>query len=492
MASAREQLIEDLKALLQEDVTAVKDQVEHIKTQFYREYHEEIESAKQAVQDAADTVAETAQNAADAAQPVVDALEEQFKQLLSEYKAKRAEVAAQQAKEQAENLAKKKALLDVMKTLAEAETADVMDNLKRMRELQAEWKTIGPVPAEKVQELRKAYQQYQEQFYDLVKINIELRDLDFKKNLEMKTLLCEAAERLMQNENIVEASRALQQLHEEWSEIGPVARELREDLWNRFKAASTAVNKKHQDYFDQLHAKEKENLEAKQSIIEKLKEITTAEPMHWEKATEQVQALQEEWRKIGFAPKKYNQSIYAEYRAICDEFFHAKTAYFKSLRGELNDNLAKKRSLIEQVQAIVAEMSDGVKEWAKDADTIRSLQTEWKTIGPVARKYSDEIWQEFTSACDTFFNAKREAAKESRAENRKARVEKAYKSGDNLYRLRDNLRQEIKVAENNILFFSGKTKTANKLVDDMQKKIDGLKKQLAEVEEKIKSENAEN
>ena len=218
MASTRQELIEELKALLEQDVMAIKDQVEHIKTQFYKEESEE--------------------------------LEEEFKAVLAEYKSKRAEASAAAAKEQAENLARKQAILDEMKTLAEGETDGVMANLQRMRELQAEWKTIGAVPAEKVQETRKAYQKYQEQFYDLVKINIELRDLDFKKNLEMKTLLCEAAERLQNNESIVEASRALQQLHDEWAEIGPVSRELREELWERFKAASTIINKKHQAYFD--------------------------------------------------------------------------------------------------------------------------------------------------------------------------------------------------------------------------------------------------
>lgn len=470
MASAREQLIEDLKALLQEDVTAVKDQVDHIKTQFYRGVDADAE----------------------ALEPAVDALEEQFKSLLNEYKTKRAEVAARQAKEQAENLAKKQAILDVMKTLAEAETADVMDNLKRMRELQAEWKAVGPVPAEKVQELRKAYQQYQEQFYDLVKINIELRDLDFKKNLEMKTLLCEAAERLQNNENIVEASRALQQLHDEWAEIGPVARELREDLWNRFKTASTAINKKHQDYFDQLHAKEKENLAAKQAIIEQLKEAVADEEARakwaakqWEAASYKVQELQNEWRKIGFAPKKFNQSIYEEFRNLCNAFYKAKTAHFKGLRDELSTNLEKKRSLVQRAQEL-AESQD----WNNTADAIRALQAEWKTVGPIARKYSDELWQQFTTACDTFFNAKREAAKSERANGRKERVERAVKAGgDNLYRLREALRQEIKIAENNILFFTAKSKTANKLVDDMQRKIDALKAKLADIQQKIDQED---
>ena len=263
---------------------------------------------------------------------------------------------------------------------------------------------------------------------------------------------------------------------------------MREDLWNRFKSASTAVNKKHQEYFDNLHAKEKENLEAKQAIIEKIKVIVDSikeedAKIEWEKLTAQIQEMQEDWRKIGFAPKKYNQSVYAEYRALCDEFFHAKTAYYKGLRNELTDNLNKKRSLVERAQEL-AENQD----WNATADAIRALQTEWKTSGPVARKYSDELWKQFTGACDSFFNAKREAAKESREENRRQRVARAGKSGESLYRVRENLRQEIKVAENNILFFSGKSKTANKLVDDMQKKIDALKKQLAEVEEKMRNE----
>ena len=238
---AREEIIAELKQLLEtEDIMAIKDQVDHLKTRFYTEESEE--------------------------------LEEEFKALLADYKAKRAEVAAAQAQEQAENLARKQAILKEMQSMVEGANADgVMANLQRMRELQAEWKTIGNVAPEKTQEIRKAYQQCQEQFYDLVKINIELRDLDFKKNLELKTLLCEAAERLQNNENIVEASRMLQQLHDEWAEIGPVARELREDLWTRFKTASTVINKKHQAYFEELHHKEQENLERKQAIIDQLK-----------------------------------------------------------------------------------------------------------------------------------------------------------------------------------------------------------------------------
>ena len=402
---AREEIIAELKQLIEtEDIMAIKDQVDHLKTRFYTEESEE--------------------------------LEEEFKALLADYKAKRAEVAAAQAKEQAENLARKQAILKEMQAMVEGANADgVMANLQRMRELQAEWKTIGNVAPEKTQEIRKAYQQCQEQFYDLVKINIELRDLDFKKNLELKTLLCEAAERLQNNENIVEASRMLQQLHDEWAEIGPVARELREDLWNRFKTASTVINKKHQAYFEELHHKEQENLERKQAIIDQLKgllePIINDEPMtakRWEELTEQVQALQNEWRTIGFAPKKHNQSIYEAYRAECDRFFQTKAEFFRELREQ--------------------------------------------------RKLREQRHKEYLE---------RQKAREERA---KARAERLQANGGvDLRKLRDRLMQEIKTAENNILFFTGKSKTANKIVDDMQKKIDELRSRLGEIEQKLREED---
>ena len=422
MSETRQQLIEELKALLEQEVLADKEQVEHIKTQFYRE------------------AAESAENVADAEQEAAapDPQEEEFKAVLAQYKAKRAEEAAKTAKEQEANLARKQAILDEMKNLSEGETEGVMANLQRMRELQAEWKNIGEVPATRVQELRKAYQRYQEQFYDLVKINIELRDLDFKKNLEMKTLLCEAAERLQNNENIVEASRALQQLHDEWAEIGPVARELREELWERFKAASTVINKKHQAYFDSLHAKEQENLERKRALIEQLKQlIAESEGLQgakeWEEMTEKVHALQNEWRTIGFAPKKFNQSIYDEYRAECDRFFEAKKVFFQGLRERRKEREQRHKEYLERVKA-----------------------------------------------------------REERQREREERMKKMVaKGGDNLRRMRDRLEQEIKIAENNILFFTATSKTANKLVDGMQKKIDDLKKQLDEIKEKIANSEEE-
>ena len=471
MSAERQQLVEELKALLEQDVTAVKDQVEHIKTQFYR-----AENNSEILAEGEETEASGEPLAAPS-----DEVEEQFKALWAEYKAKRAEVAAKNAAELQANYARKQKLLEEMKTLADSETDAVMSALPRMRELQAEWKAIGAVPAEKVQEVRKAYQQYQEQFYDLVKINIELRDLDFKKNLEMKTLLCEAAERLQENENIVEANRALQQLHEEWAEIGPVARELREELWERFKTASSVINKKHQAYFDELHAKEQDNLARKQAIVEQLREINAPvvnnEPLSskkWDELTERIQELQNEWRTIGFAPKKFNQSIYEEYRAECDRFFHAKTEHFKEMRDTFNDNLKRKRSLVEKAQLLAGEAKSGEEvQWNEAADQMRALQAEWKTVGAVARK---------------------RASREERRNNAKAQFSKRIENmndSQRLYRMRDNLQQEIKTAENNILFFTAKSKGANKLVDSMQRKIDELKAQLAEVKEKIKASEEE-
>ena len=496
MANEKQQFVDELKELLQKNVAEVKDQVEVLKTQFYRQYHQELEAQKKAALEAAQAAGEALENWL----PSVDELEQEFRELLAQYKQRRAELLKQIEEEQAQNLLRKENILAQMKEMADSETADVMDNLKKMRELQAEWKTIGPVPASKTQEIWKNYQQYQERFYDLVKINIELRDLDFKKNLEMKTLLCEAAEKLQENPSIVEANRALQQLHDEWAEIGPVARELREDLWNRFKQASSVINKKHQAYFDELHAKENENLEKKQALIAQLSTLNSQLSTHknnkqWDDSTEKVQAIQQEWRTIGYAPKKQNQAIYNEYRELCEAFFKAKTAYYKGMRNEFSENLKKKRELVEAAEAL----KDSI-EWAETTNRLIELQQQWKKVGPVARKYSDDLWKKFTAACDAFFEAKREATKEIReqyAQRRAEAKERWNKKVDGmndrqkLIRMYENLVQEIKTAENNILFFTGKSKSGNKLVDDMHKKIDTLKEQLKDLENKINQMDAE-
>ncbi len=484
MANDKQALVNELKSLLEQNVTEVKEQVEELKNKFYRQYHEEQAALKKAAEEAATAAGEALDNW----QPVLDEAEQAFRELLSAYKAKRAEVQKEMDAQMEQNLLRKENIIAQMKEMAEAETADVMDKMKKVRELQAEWKTIGAVPAPKAQEIWKQYNQYQEQFYDLVKINIELRDLDFKKNLELKTLLCEAAEKLKDNENIIEAGRALQQLHDEWAEIGPVARELREDLWNRFKEASSVINKKHQAYFDALHEKEKDNLAKKQSLIEQLKTMDWSNLKSnkaWDEMGEKIQAIQAEWRTVGFAPKKQNQAIYEEYRSLTDAFYKAKTAFYKQVRDIFSDNLKKKRDLIARAKELA-----GSETWQETQEALIALQREWKTIGPVAHKYSDALWKEFTETCDSFFNRKREANSQARQERQKARGEKAMQDGDRgkMMKVYEHLKQEIKTAENNILFFTGKSKSANKLVDDMQKKIDGLKAQLAELEHKLAEE----
>lgn len=488
MENEKQALIEELKGLLEQNVSEIKEQVEDVKSRFYRVYHQELETVRKAAQEAADAAGETMENWV----PPFDEAEQQMRQLLATYKEKRREASQKLEEEMAQNLLRKENIIEQMKKMAQNETGDVMNDLKIMRELQAEWKTIGPVPAPKAQEIWKQYQLWQEQFYDLVKINIELRDLDFKKNLEMKTLLCEAAEKLQENENVVEAGRALQQLHNEWAEIGPVARELREDLWNRFKAASTVINKKHQAYFDALHEKEQENLKLKQEIIEQIKAIHPDElktARQWNEAQQTLQGLQEEWRKVGFAPRKQNQAIYDEYRTLCNSFFKARAAFFKDMRDELGGNLKAKRALIDKANELLSQEA-----WQQGAQAMIDLQKEWKTIGPVARKLSDELWQQFTAICDTFFEKKREADKSARGERDRSRSEKALQSNDRqrLMRMYENLQQEIKTAENNILFFTGKSKNANQLVEDMQKNIDRNKEQLKAIEEKINAlDNAE-
>lgn len=477
-------IVEQLRALLNEsDVTAFKEQVADLKNHFYRIVHQEQEALAKAAAEAGESV-ETA------AEAVVDETEQVFRQLLNDYKVRRDELIKQQVAEQEHNLLRKENIIAQMKELANPETADVMADLKKMRDLQAEWKTIGQVPAPKVQELWRQYNLYQEQFYDLVKINIELRDLDFKRNLEAKTALCEKAEALNANNNIIEANRQLQQLHNEWSEIGPVARDQREALWERFKAASTVINKKHQAYFDALHQREEENLQKKQALIEQLKAIDLSKLKSnkaWKEAAEKIQAVQQEWRTIGFAPKKYNQSIYDEYRALCEQFFKAKAEFYKSTRNMFTENLRLKRELLAKAEELKSSQ-----EWQEATQQFVELQAQWKKIGPVARKYSDEIWKQFTAACDAFFEAKREANKQEREafkQRKEKATEKWHKGLENmtdrnrLLRVYEGLQAEIRTAENNILFFT--SKSGNALVKGLQKKIDELKKQAEEIENKI-------
>lgn len=475
------ELMEQLKGLLGNDVTEIKDQVEELKSQFYRIYRQEQEAARKKAEELGEKMEEY--------KPVVDEIEQNFRQLLQIYKTQRAEAAAKREEEMKQNQLRKEHILELMKQLAESETADVSENIQKMRELQAEWKTIGPVPAPMVATLQKQYAMYQEQFYDLVKINNELREYDFKKNLEQKTALIAEAEALAEKADIVEANRVLQKLHEEWAEIGPVARELREEIWNKFKEASTVINKRHQEYFDRLHEQEQENLEKKEALVAQIRDLdieSLTTNKQWDEATEKVQALQAEWRKIGFAPKKNNQIIYEEFRSYTDRFFAAKTAFYKSLRDELSENLRMKKELIAEAEAL----KDST-EWRETADKLVDLQKRWKEIGPVARKYSDEIWKQFTEACDHFFEQKKAARKadheaylqrQAERQNQQKKEEVLGNDRRKLVRTYEALLAETKTMENNMGFFSGK---AAGLLKGMEQKIAANKAKMAEIEAKI-------
>ena len=493
--------MEQLKALLSSDVSEIKEQVDEIKSQFYRLNRQEQEPSAEAETELKEAPAaekapvgekpegETPAAEAEKAPDVVDEVEKEFKELLAKYKAMRAEITAKKEQEMQQNLLRKENILEQMKALAGSETADVTDSLKHFRELQSEWKSIGPVPPQALSSLQKQYAQFQEQYYDLVKINHELREYDFKKNLEQKKSLIAAAEALKDKADVVEANRMLQKLHEEWAETGPVAREIREEIWAQFKEASTVINKRHQEYFEQLHAKEKENLEKKEQLIAQIRDLdldSLTTNKLWEEATAKVTALQAEWRKIGFAPKKNNQIIYEEFRSYTNGFFNAKTAFYKGLRNGLADNLKQKRALVAEAEAL----KDST-EWRETTDKFVDLQKRWKEIGPVARKYSDEIWKQFTSACDHFFEQKKAArhadheAYLQRKEERTRRHEKEEAAGADkrkLMRQYELLLNETKTMENNMGFFSGK---AGALLDGMQKKIEANRKKMAELEAKI-------
>lgn len=427
-APTREDIVERFRTLLQGQAEDIQKEAEQLKTQFYRIYKQEQEDARRALENAKEqlsdikdelkeSIAEEVSEQTATAMAAIDETEQQFKALLAAYKQKKAEATARREAEMAQNQLRKENIIAQIKSMAESETADVSEQLPQVKALQQEWKTIGPVPPQAATALWKEYNLYQEKFYDLVKINNELREYDFKKNLELKTALCEKAEALTEKPEVVEAFRMLQQLHDEWANIGPVARDLREDLWNRFKEASTIINKKHQAYFEQLHEKEEENLQQKQGIIEQLKTIdltTLTTAKLWDTATETVKQLQEQWKQIGFAPKKVNQEIYNEYLALCNQFYTAKNNFYKQLKEMLADNLQKKRELLQK-----AEQWKDSEEWDKATDALVKLQKEWKEIGPVARKYSDDLWKQFTVACDSFFERKKATTQNKFAEERK-------------------------------------------------------------------------
>ncbi len=405
VALSQAELVEKLKEVMNKSVTEIeKEEVDAIRQLFYKKNKAEIENQKKVF----------VENGGEESsfEPEIDNNEVILKDLLQKYREEKASHYDAIEKEREDNLSKKVAILDQLKTIAES--GDLGESLSVFRKLQQEWKTIGQVPQVKVNELWKTYNLHMERFYDLIKINNEMRDYDFKKNLEQKTVLCDTAEKLTEEKDVVAASRLLQKLHEEWREIGPVSRELREELWNRFKNASTVINKKHQEFFASLKAQEEVNLTAKTALCEQVEaiDLTTLKTYKdWEAKTIEIVGLQQQWKTIGFAPRKENIKIYERFRSACDLFFRSKSEFMKATKAELDTNYEKKKALCEKAESL----KDST-DWKATTQIMVDIQKEWKTVGPVQKKYSDMLWKRFVSACDYFFEQKEKVFSSKKSE----------------------------------------------------------------------------
>ena len=384
-----------------------KDEVEYLKASFYKLHVAEREAKLKAYLNAGGDPEQY--------QYTPDEQEEAFKAEMGIIKEKRAKIFKEQEAEKQENLTKKLAIIDRIKAMVTTPD-EANKNYKEFKALQEQWREIKNVPADKANELWRNYQLYVEQFYDMLRLNSEAREYDFKKNLELKTALCEAAEKLADEEDVISAFHQLQKLHQEYREIGPVAKEQREEIWNRFKAASSVINKRHQQHFEGVRAKEEDNLARKTVLCEKVEAIAAEENKgsgDWEKHTKQIIDIQTEWKTIGFAPQKMNVKIFERFRAACDDFFGRKAAYFKGLKETFKENAEKKRALIEKAKELQSST-----EWKSTSDKFIALQKEWKTIGMVPKKLGDQLWEEFLAACNTFFEARNAAGAGARGEER--------------------------------------------------------------------------
>ena len=396
---SKEVILEKLTGLVGAAADATRNEVEALKQAYYKIHRSEVDELKKAFLTAGgeekDFVAPE------------DETESKIKELLNVYKEKRAAILAEEERVKAANYALKLQLIDQLKALTESQE-DFNKLYNDFKDIQQRWKEVKAVPQEHVSELWKNYQTYSEMFYDIIKINNQFRDYDFKKNLEMKTALCETVEKLQTEPDVISAFHQLQKLHQQWREIGPVAKELREDLWSRFKAASTIINKRHQEHFEGLKAKEQENLEAKTAICEQIENIdfpALKSFKDWEEKNKEVIALQDKWKTIGFAPKKSNVKIFERFRAACDVYFNRKSEFYKNIKDEMEKNLELKKVLCEKAEAL----KDST-DWKSTTEKMIALQKEWKTIGSVARKHSDAVWKRFITACDYFFEQKNKNA----------------------------------------------------------------------------------
>lgn len=536
-------LINHLRNIVEKaQTTDVKNEVETIKVAFYKKHKAIVEKQKR------DFVEQGGDE--EAFVPQSSDIDEIFKELLNEYKKIKAVQKEAEDKIIAENLEKKQSIIEQLNSLIES-NLDINETLSEFRRLTQEWKNIGKVAPEFANEIWKRYNILQEKFYDLIKINNELREYDLKKNLEQKTVLCEKAEALDNEKNIISAFQQLQLLHEEWKNIGPVAKELRESIWERFKTASSIINKKHQQYFEDIKAKEKENLNKKILLCEAVETIdltSLSTFKQWDEASEHILKLQEEWKSIGFAPRKDNVKIYERFKTACNSFYKQKSLFFKTLKDDFSNNLKQKEALCEQVERLKDSTN-----WNETAKKITDLQKEWKNIGQVQKRYSDAVWKRFSEACDYFFQQRNEALKSKKEEENSnlaakkdlierlkncvltgndendlitiqtfekewneighipfkvkdkifdeyrnalnslyAKIKKTDKKVRNLlsmnknqlFRLYNTLQNEIKTYENNIGFFAN-SKKANKVVADLQHKIERLKKEVEDIVKRI-------
>ena len=403
----QEEVVARVKELAEADAPAEKQELDALKQAFYKIHKANVAAARaQFIENGGES---------EAFLPAPNVLEDDFKAAMNVIKQKRAELQAELDRQKEENLQKKQEILERIKVLS-ATPEEANQAYKEFKELQNQWKELTLVPAEKANELWKTYQLYVEQYYDQLKLNNEFREYDFKKNLEIKTRLCETAEKLNEEAEVISAFQQLQALHQEFKETGPVAKELREEIWARFKAASTAVNKRHQQYFEELKQKEEENLAHKTALCEKIEAVDLTAiktATAWEAQTQQIIEMQKEWRTIGFAPQKMNVKIFERFRGACDRFFTEKAAFFKRLKEEQAQNLAKKTELCEKAEAL----KDST-DWKATADKLMQIQKEWKTIGAVPKKHSESLWQRFIGACDYFFEQKGKNTASQRGEEK--------------------------------------------------------------------------
>ena len=562
--NSKKEIVERVKTIADSEEAPEKAEIDHLKTSFYRLHVAEREAQQKAYLEAG--------GEPEKYQVMPDEEEEAFKAAMAVIKEKRQKAFLEQEDLKQENLKKKEAIIEKIKTMATT-PEEANSNFQEFKVLQQEWKTIKPVPAEKVNELWRNYQLYVEQYYDLLNLNREAREYDFKKNLEKKTQLCEAAEKLADESDVISAFHQLQDLHEEYRETGPVEKELREQVWQRFKAASTVINKRHQQHFEELRAEEEENLVKKTALCEKIEDIVKQERKNtgdWDSQSKEIIALQQEWKTIGFTPQKMNTKIFERFRAACDEFFTKKGEYFKELKEKYADNAKRKQELVEKAQAL----KDST-DWKKTSDKLIALQKEWKTIGMVPKRLGDQLWEDFLAACNHFFEARNAVHADERNEEREnlakkneiieklkqlaegavenlqeemrkltdefnsighvpfkekdkmfkeyhETLDKLYKTlnikasrrrmdnfrnnlkkvaqrGENaidnergrLMRRFEQLKQEINTYENNLGFLNISSKKGNSLIDDMNRRVQKLKDELAETKQKIKTIDAE-